>query len=139
MTDGCLPHSGLHLLPLPQAVIQGSVAAGNVRTVATPVKGTEILRLALDWARKQYDLMPYTVSILGILEREPVVRPEGEFTPVSLSERDLVARLLEEAAYAWRQDAYGEHGDPKQPAWAEEVYDHLAFYVTCAYRQGWVS
>jgi hypothetical protein len=135
----CTGHSGLHLLPLPQAVIKGVVARGGIMTLSTPIKGTEILRLAQHWAADQWDLIPHVVPVLGIVERDTVVLPEGEFTPVSLSERDLVARLLEEAAYAWRQDAVGEHGNPKQPEWAEQVYDHLAFYVTCAYRQGWVS
>lgn len=135
----CLPHRGLHLLPLPQAVIKGVISRSGVVQMSAPVKGTEILRLALHWASRQPDLVPNVAMILDIVERDTVVLPAGEFTPVSLRERDTVAHLLEEAAYAWRQDAYGEHGTPRQPDWAEHVYEHLAFYVTCAYRQGWVS
>lgn len=139
MTDGCIPHAGLHLLPFPQAVIKGVVARGGIMTLSTPIKGTEILREALRWASEQWDYIAHAVTVLGVIERETVVRPEGEFTPVSLRERDMIANLLDEAAYAWHQESYGEHGNPRRPEWCAQVIDHVPFYVTCAYRQGWTS
>jgi|tagenome__1003787_1003787.scaffolds.fasta_scaffold20988194_8 hypothetical protein len=134
--DECLPHKGLCLLPLPQSVMKGTF--GPQRPVVL-ITGIDILRKARRWVARQYDLVPDAAVLLDIIDRDPVVCPEGEFTPVSLRERDLVAHLLEEASYAWEQDALGEFLDPTLPEWAEHVHKHVDFYATCAYQQGWLT
>lgn len=123
----CTGHSGLCLVPLPHMV------------VADGVTGYDILRAAIEWSKNLFDLQVERSWLIDVANRPAIDRTEGRFTRVSLKEKRALGILLEEAAFTWLQDATGEFKSPRQPEWAERVYDHLAFYVRCAFQQGWTT